>query len=145
MKSTKTLFHVPPMWPVPVRVAKSSIQGKGVFSQSIIKSRQKIGEFEGELISLAEGRRRAKRQSRIAIVEFEHGKALDGTRGGNDFRYINHSCSPNIFMRRFRNRAEFYALGAIKPGAELTCDYGESHHAGTRRCCCGSRQCREYI
>ena len=145
MKSHNTSSLVSPTWPVPVRVSKSSIQGKGVFATTTIKARQKIGEYEGELIGLAEARRRAKHQPRIAIVEFENGKAVDGTRGGNDFRYINHSCSPNIYMRRFRNRVEFYALGAIKPGDELTCDYGESHHEGTRRCRCGSDRCRGYL
>ncbi len=134
-----------PTWPVTVRVAKSPIQGKGVFAQTRIKARQKIGEFDGELIGLAEGRRRASQQSRIAIVEFENGKAVDGTRGGNDFRFINHSCSPNIFMRRFRYRVEFYALVMVRPGEELTCDYGESHHEGTRRCRCGSSRCRGFL
>ena len=145
MRDRNTLFRMAVNWPVPVRVGKSPIQGKGVFAKSRIIARQKIGEFEGELITVTEGRRRAKRQSRIAIVEFENGKAVDGTRDGNEFRYINHSCSPNLFMRRIHDQVEFYALGTIRPGAELTCDYGESHHEGTRRCRCGSGQCRGFL
>ena len=145
MKPSKRGFPLSPTWPVPVRVAKSPIQGKGVFTQTRIRARQKIGEFEGELIALAEARLRAKTQSRIAIVEFQDGKAVDGTQGGNEFRYINHSCSPNMFMRRIHHRVEFYALGRILPGEELTCDYGDSHHEGTRRCRCGSGQCRGYL
>ena len=133
------------LWPLPVHVDKSRIQGKGLFSDSFIHRRQKIGELTGELISLKEARRRAKRQARIVIVEFENGGAIDGTRGGNHFRFINHSCSPNTFMRRIGQRVEFYALTMIKPGEELTCDYGDSHHDGARRCQCGSPSCRGFL
>jgi uncharacterized protein len=134
-----------PRWPIPFRVGNSTIDGKGLFSKICLRNRQKIGEFAGELISIREARRRAKSLKSIAIVELNNGKAIDGTRNGNGFRYINHSCSPNTFMRRFRNIMEFYALRDIKSGEELTCDYGESHHSGTRPCSCGSRKCRGAI
>ena len=134
-----------PNWPLLSRVEKSTIEGKGLFANSFIYSRQKIGEFAGELISIREARRRAKHLKHIVIVELNNGKAIDGSRHGNGFRHMNHSCSPNTFMRIFRNLAEFYALRDITPGEELTCDYGESHHNGTRRCTCGSQQCRGAI
>lgn len=131
--------------PVHTEVRKSAIEGKGLFAKVSLPVRRKIGEYAGELISQAEARRRVKTLNRIAIVELGNGKAIDGSRGGNHFQYINHSCSPNTFMRRFHHRVEFYALSPIEPGEELTCDYGESHHNGTRRCTCRSRTCRGYI
>jgi len=125
-----------------MEVKRSQISGKGLFALAPISAKRKIGEFEGERISLAEGRRRARRHRQIAIVETCDGQAIDASRYGNESRYINHSCSPNTYMRLYRGHVEFYALCNIKPGEELTCDYGASHHNGRRRCRCGSTSCR---
>lgn len=105
----------------------------------------KIGEFAGELISQREARRRARGGRKIAIVEFNDGRALDATRAPNWFRYINHSCSANAYIRIYRDHIEFYARRAIGRGEEVTCDYGESHHDGALHCKCGSAKCRGYI
>ena len=48
-------------------------------------------------------------------------------------------------MRIAYGRLEFYALREIKPGEELTCNYGETHHDGTLACRCHSPQCQGYI
>jgi len=79
-----------------------------------------------------------------AIVELER-HAIDATRTGRGFRYINHSCDPNTFTRCTDERAEFYALRDIRRGEELTVDYGDSHHDGKLRCRCGARNCRGFI
>jgi hypothetical protein len=124
---------------------KSSIQGKGLFTDSPLRARQKIGEFSGERISIREARKRAKGAKRIAIVEVSDTVALDGTRRGGPFSSINHSCDSNVFIRIAYGRAEFYAKKKIKAGDELTCDYVDSHHDGTLPCRCGSHQCRKFI
>ncbi len=79
------------------------------------------------------------------IVEFGDGTALDASRTGSHFRYVNHSCSPNAFMRLFKGHVEFYALRPIAAGEELTCNYGETHHEGTLPCRCGSVGCKGYL
>jgi SET domain-containing protein len=48
-------------------------------------------------------------------------------------------------MRRIGNHCEFYALQAIKPGRELTCDYGPTHHEGALPCSRGADTCRGFI
>src|ERR687884_378139 len=73
---------------------------------------------------------RARETDCIAIVEFGDGTALDASRAGTDFRYVNHSCEPNTFMRLYKGRVEFYTLRRVEAGEELTCDYGETHHDG---------------
>jgi Proteins containing SET domain len=118
--------------------------GRGLFSPIAIASRAKIGEFEGERIPIREARRRAKGRSVIAIVELE-GHALDATQSKRGFRFINHSCDPNTFIRCTPTRAEFYARRDIIAGEELTVDYGNSHHNGTLRCRCGAASCRGYL
>ena len=132
-------------WPVQMLVKTSPIHRRGLFANEPLKARQKIGEFEGEVISQREARRRAKRQRHIAIVEVNNGKAIDAAKQKVGFRFINHSCNPNTFMRIVGERAEFYTLRRIKVGEELTCNYGETHHEGTRPCRCSSRKCRQFL
>ena len=125
-------------------VARSRIVGLGLFAGGAIGARAKVGEFEGEVIGLREARRRAHGRATIAIVELER-HALDATASKRGFRFINHSCAPNTFIRCTPERAEFYALRAIRRGEELTVDYGDSHHNGRLACQCGARGCRRYI
>ena len=125
-------------------VGPSPITGRGLFAGCAIPRRAKIGEFEGEVISIAEARRRAARLAIVAIVELDR-KAIDARGMPTGFRFINHSCEPNTFLRRTKDRAEFYALRRIRTGEELTVDYGENHHEGRLRCRCGTPRCRGRI
>ena len=127
-----------------LEVRPSAIVGRGLFSGTRIARRAKIGEFEGEVVSLRESRRRARGRKIVAIVELDR-HALDATRSKRGFRFINHSCDPNTFTRFTATRAEFYALRDIAKGEELTNDYGRSHHEGKLPCRCGARNCRGYI
>ncbi|KAG8068230.1 hypothetical protein GUJ93_ZPchr0005g14342 [Zizania palustris] len=76
---------------------------------------------------------------------------------GNVSRFMNHSCSPNVFWQPVQYdhgddshpHIMFFALKHIPPMTELTYDYGvagsESHGSGSRRtknCFCGSLNCR---
>lgn len=128
-----------------VEVKASRIHGKGLFARRPLAARRKIGELSGELIPHGEARRRAAGASVVAIVEFDDGTALDASRSANPFRYVNHSCAPNAFIRLYRRRVEFYALRAIAPGEELTCDYGETHHEGRLPCRCLDPSCRRML
>ena len=126
-------------------VKPSAIEGRGLFTKVHLRQRQKIGEYTGELITQREGRKRAKTQKWIAIVEVNNGKSIDGAEETTGFRFINHSCTPNTFMRIIGERAEFYALHPIKAGTELTLDYGDSHHNGELACTCQTQNCRRFI
>lgn len=78
---------------------------------------------------------------------------------GNVARFMNHSCSPNVFWQPVicEGNGEsvihiaFFAMRHIPPMAELTYDYGVSPTSeardgsllhGQRTCLCGSEQCR---
>ena len=127
-----------------LKVGRSGVVGRGLFAGSFIARRAKIGEFEGEVIGLREARRRARGRAIIAIVELER-HAIDATATKRGFRFINHSCEPNTFMRCTAERAEFYARRDIAPGEELTVDYGECQHEGRLACRCGAPGCRGWI
>ena len=140
MKNRFSVFY-------PVSVAKSKIQGKGVYAATGIPVRKKIGSLGGTIITKRAARKKAKdlKNESIAIVELWNGMALDASVDGNELRYINHSCGPNTFMRVSGYHVEFYALRDIVPGEELTCNYGPTHHDGKVKCNCGSPDCIGFL
>lgn len=129
----------------PLRVDKSKIDGKGAYALGRIPKRKKIGDLGGVIISLREARKIAAQTKRVAMVEFGNGRALNAGINSNELRYINHSCSPNTYMRVTHNRVEFYALRDIKLNEELTCNYGETHHDGKLPCRCGAPGCKGFL
>ncbi len=124
-----------------VIVQPSAIDGQGVFAAESIAPRLKIGEIRGESISVAEARIRATRSERIMIVELSARRAIDFSRSSDPMRYTNHSCRPNARLCIRQGRVEFYALHAIAAGAEITVDYGQTHHDGKLACRCGEPGC----
>ena len=129
----------------PIRVAKSRIHGKGVYSKEFIPPRKKIGSLSGAIISKKEARKKAKLLRSVSIVELWNGAALDASVIYNELKFINHSCQPNTFMRNLGNHVEFYALKQILEGEELTCNYGATHHDGKKECRCGAPGCKGFI
>jgi uncharacterized protein len=128
-----------------LRKGRSSIDGIGLFTDAPIPARKKIGEFTGERISLREARRRAKGLKKIAIIEMEREAIDESSASGGPFRWINHSCQPNSYIRIAYGHAEFYTMRAIQAGEELTCDYGATQHNGKLPCRCKSPQCRKFL
>jgi SET domain-containing protein len=128
-----------------LRIRRSPIQGKGLFTDRPIRLRTKLGEFSGEPITVREARKRARGAKRIVIVELSATRAIDGSVRGGLFQFVNHSCDPNLFVRIAHGRVEFYARRHISAGEELTCDYGDSHHEGRLCCGCASRNCRKFL
>lgn len=129
----------------PIEVKPSKIDGKGAFALSKIQARKKIGELEGEIISIEEGRKLAEKNKRVALVELDYEFALNAFYTEAPMKYINHSCQPNSYMRVFKHHVEFYSLRDIKKGEELTCNYGETHHDGKLKCRCGVRGCKGFL
>lgn len=79
---------------------------------------------------------------------------------GNVARFMNHSCSPNVFWQPiiFENNNEsfihiaFFAMRHVPPMTELTYDYGISKSDGgnyelhrKKKCLCGTPKCRGYF
>ena len=131
----------PPYQKYDVTVARSRIDGFGVFAAEPVPARVKIGEIRGESITVAEARRRAAAQERIMIVEVSTKRAIDASRSRDPMRFTNHSCQPNARLSIREGRIEFYALRAIEPGEEITVNYGETHHEGRLACRCGAPNC----
>jgi SET domain-containing protein len=63
-------------------------------------------------------------------------------------RYLNHSCAPNAELYRSQSRRRtrlwLYAARRIRPGDEITIDYGCAAD-DPMPCQCGMRRCRGWI
>ena len=124
-----------------LQVRSSPIQGRGLFTTTALPSRRKIGEISGKLVALPQARQAVARRTRIYLIELTRRRALDCTRG-NCFKYLNHSCRPNCYLRVSRRTVEVYTLRPIAAGAELTVDYGLTPHKGGMKCRCGHERCK---
>lgn len=112
-------------------------------------------EYKGERITKAEGERReAARLERIRqgrhsstfIFDLNKRYDLDGRRGGNISKFINHSCEPNCRAEQDRGRIWIIAERDIAAGEEITFDYGfPLDNWVNNPCRCGTSACAGFI
>lgn len=136
-----------------VEVRTSSIDNLGVFAKRAIRQATRILEYTGEVISNEEGDRRYAETNPDRHVTFlfalSNGSCIDGAAGGNDARFINHSCEPNCEAVEEEGSIWIESLRPISAGEELTYDYAYSwddcDEAGSYPCRCGAVACRGTI
>ena len=141
---------------LPFEVRSSSLAGKGAFAIRPIKKGERIIEYVGERIPhpLADERYDddAMEEHHTFLFTVSSRTVIDATHGGNESRYINHSCEPNCETEIDRGRVFIFALRDIAVGEELAYDYGYERSGDETeqderkyRCLCGSRSCRGSI
>ena len=135
---------------------RSSIQGKGAFATRPIKRGTRIIEYTGERISPEEADRRyddgGMGRHHTFLFSVDSKICIDAAVGGNDARFINHSCAPNCEAVDERKHIYIEAIRDIAPGEELTYDY-QYERDGTEDekwekiyvCQCGAPTCRGTI
>src|SRR5262245_55320196 len=134
----------------------SPLHGRGAFAVVPIRKGTRIIEYLGERISHAEADARyddaAMEHHHTLLLAVNRRWVIDAAVGGNQARFINHSCDPNCEIVVEAGRAFIDALRDIAPGEELTYDYayerepGDDEHAETRYAChCGAPGCRRTI
>jgi SET domain-containing protein len=136
----------------PFIVRRSRIEGRGAFATQRIRTGQKIGEYAGERITHAESDARYENiHARTYLFIVDSKTVIDADVGGNDVRFINHSCDPNCESRMdSKKRVFIYATRMIEPGEELAYDYRLQLNPGEDLleeiagfpCHCGSPKCR---
>lgn len=153
-KATATATAVPTPAERPVfAVRRSPIHGMGVFARRAIAAGDCISEYVGELITWKEADRRAERKedptNHTFLFSLANRKVIDGGTGGNDARWINHSCEPNCEAREEDGRVFIFALRDIARGEELNYDYALQldgrHTPAIKRayaCHCEAPNCR---
>jgi SET domain-containing protein len=129
----------------------SQIDRIGLFVLDSIPARRKVIEYAGERIPMREGVRRfwrierTKGSKRMYLAKLSRSWVIDGAVGGNGSELINHSCDPNLFIKRERGKINYYSKRRIRRGEELTVDYRYTPDSAQVPCCCGSANCRGTI
>jgi SET domain-containing protein len=109
----------------PYRVGRSRT-GLGLFATAPIERGAFIVEYAGPRISHAEAARREARGHRY-MFEINRRWTVDGSSRRNIARYANHSCRPNAESNLVRGKVILRAIRTIRPGEEITYDYGEEY------------------
>ncbi|KAI3458370.1 hypothetical protein Pfo_015033 [Paulownia fortunei] len=154
-----------------LEIFKTKSRGWGVRSQDYISSGSFICEYVGELLRDKEAEQRIGNDEYLFDICDSHdigakgfdskpnddGFAIDAAMFGNIGRFINHSCSPNLYAQEvlydhYDKRMPhimFFATKNIPPLQELSYDYNYkmgrvcdvNGNIKTKNCYCGSRKC----
>ncbi|XP_024961937.1 histone-lysine N-methyltransferase ASHH3 isoform X1 [Cynara cardunculus var. scolymus] len=145
-------FHQRPM--KKMKIVQTEKCGSGVVADEDIMRGEFVIEYVGEVIddkTCEERLWRMKRQgeTNFYLCEINRDMVIDATYKGNKSRYINHSCSPNTEMQKWRmdreTRIGIFATRNIKKGEHLTYDYQFVQFGADQDCHCGAVGCRRKL
>jgi uncharacterized protein len=146
---------------MPKRIAarRSPIHGNGVFALVDIPAGTELIEYRGKRLTHAQADRLYANTSdsgHTFLFTLNDKYVIDANSEGNIARWINHSCKPNCRALleedadgdRRKDRVLIESLRALRPGEELTYDYGivlderlTPRLKAIWACRCGSRGC----
>jgi SET domain-containing protein len=146
MKAETTPWH---------EVRESPLHGMGVFAARHIPAGTRISDYKGKRITPEQADAmfpvNPNDPYHTFFFSLSGGKIIDGGQGGNDARWINHSCEPNCETQENSagTRVFVVALRDIVAGEELFYDYSlviDDRITKTLkqnyRCLCGAASCR---
>uniref|UniRef100_A0A7N1A2W3 Histone-lysine N-methyltransferase ASHH3 n=1 Tax=Kalanchoe fedtschenkoi TaxID=63787 RepID=A0A7N1A2W3_KALFE len=137
-----------------LKLVKTEKCGSGVVTGEDIKRGEFIIEYVGEVIDDLTCEERLwkmkhRGETNFYLCEINRDMVIDATYKGNKSRYINHSCSPNTEMQKWRIEGEtrigIFATRDIKKGAQLTYDYQFVQFGADQDCHCGAVGCRQKL
>jgi uncharacterized protein len=136
----------------PFAARRSRIHGTGVFATRRIRAGRTLVAYLGQILTAAEVDARYADEAddpHTFLFHLGGDRYVDAAVGGNDARFINHSCDPNCEAELSDGVVWIRALRNIQPGVELTYDYAleiEKRPSRSRRlrytCRCGAARCR---
>lgn len=145
-------------WRQTVYLARSKIQGLGLYAKRDIHMGDMIIEYKGEVIRSEVGEMREKRyvaQNRgVYMFRIDEDLLVDATMAGGPARYINHSCDPNCSTRILAagpypedKKIIITANRPIKALEELTYDYQFELEDTSDKipCLCGAPNCVKWM
>jgi len=135
------------------KVRNSRIHGRGVFAARRIRKGTRIMEYLGDRISHAAADARYEdhdpNDNHTFLFIVDKNTVIDAGVGGNEARYINHSCDGNCESVIQKSRVYIEAVRTIQPGEELGYDYEIGREPDDPpnvdeifACRCGSPKCR---
>ena len=124
-----------------IYIAKSRIQGKGLFAGESIPKGEKIQYIQGTKVKAKP--KNEKDRAKMANW-YGMGRYTWVDPGDTPFRYLNHSCEPNAAVA---GKKTLIALEHIKPDDELTIDYSmtDADPHWSLECRCGAKTCRKHV
>ena len=133
-----------------LKVKKSPVHGRGVFTTRPIRKRDFIIEYTGRRILWSDVPEDLDDPRTYYFGLDDERIVIDPTVGGNEAQWINHSCDPNCkAVEDSRGRVFIEGLRDIRAGEELFYDYRLVIDAPRTKeieaesiCHCGSRRCR---
>ncbi len=138
---------------------RSPIHGKGVFALQAIGAGEELLQYRGRLLSHDEADDLYADNTdsgHTFLFTLNDDYIVDANVGGNTARWLNHSCDPNCEAVIVEDadgdprgdRVVICTLRAIRPGEELTYNYGirldEAHTLRMKKiwaCHCGAANC----
>ncbi len=145
---------------LPFEIRPSPIQGLGAFATRSIAAGTRLIEYTGERLTPDEAEDRypglpeGRHHTYLFAVEDDDDRevVIDAAVGGNQARFINHSCAPNCDAVVEHGRIWIDTIREVAPGEELAYDYAyvleERHTPAAKRrfpCSCGAATCRGTI
>lgn len=144
--------------PRKIATRKSAIHGNGMFAVAPLAKGERLIEYKGRRRSHEEvdaDDAGSVESGHTFLFTLDEDWVIDGNLEGNEARWINHSCKPNCEAvleedeeDGRKSRVFIEAIRAIKPGEELTYDYGitlaERHTPRLKKiwaCRCGAKNC----
>ena len=148
----------PNSMPKKIATRRSAIHGNGMFAVEPIRKGERLIEYKGRRRTHEEvdaGDSGDVDSGHTFLFTLNEVFVIDANFEGNSARWINHSCDPNceaVLIEHEddpeKSRVFIDAIRAIKPGEELTYDYGitlaERHTPRLKKiwaCRCGSKDC----
>jgi uncharacterized protein len=129
---------------------RSPVHGKGLFALRPIRAGERVLEYKGEVTTWrrAAARLRDGATGHTFVFGLTSGRVIDGSRGGNSARWINHACDANCEAIEQDDRIFIQARIDIAAGTELFIEYGLSVDEpltkdvlSQYRCRCGALSC----
>lgn len=136
-------------------IRDSPIHGRGAFATRRIPAGTRLIEYTGERLTPAEADARypdVPGSHHTFLFAIDEHLVIDAAVGGNDARWINHSCDPNCDAVVEDHRIWIETVRDVEAGEELAYDYAfvleERHTPAAKRryqCNCRSAICRGTI
>ncbi|MFM0039866.1 SET domain-containing protein-lysine N-methyltransferase [Paraburkholderia strydomiana] len=135
-----------------VIVRRSPVHGKGVFAMRQLAMGERMLEYKGEVTTWRKALRRHRREGvtgHTFLFGLSDGRVIDGSRGGNSARWLNHACTPNFETIEDDGRIFIHTLRLVDAGEELFIDYlleiddaADEEARAQYACACASAGCR---
>ncbi|XP_050538533.1 histone-lysine N-methyltransferase 2D-like isoform X4 [Daktulosphaira vitifoliae] len=142
-------------WRNNVYLARSKIQGLGLYAARDLEKHTMVIEYIGEIIrsQLCDYREKLYEAKNRGIYMFrlDDDRVVDATISGGLARYINHSCNPNCVTEKVEVDRELriiiFAKRRIARGEELAYDYQFDIEDDQHKipCNCGAPNCRKWM